>query len=326
MATNLDLATALADANTTHITLGQEIFANVLPGPWQLWTTQINDPTGRVQNNVIANVPEMREWVGARVLKRPRAYTQLITTKKFEATLPVERLLMKRDTTGTVAQMIGDFHRTQSQEYNVRVRAELDGSSGNGPTGYDAVALFNASHPHVNNGSGHSNTGTANLSHANFTAARAAMRNFRKESNEPFGIAPTHMRVGPDLESHAKEILEAKDRVTFTNMTGATTSSAVQNATLMPNVWAGDLDLVVDPQIPKTSGQEYYWDLYDLSKPVKPMGLLVERPIEAIGITDMDSEERFHNDRFLFGLEGEHAAFAGFWMTAYRNKGTAVGQ
>lgn len=318
MATNLDLDTALDAANTTHVTMGQELFAGGPAGSYQLWTDRIDDSSGSVQNNILTNAPIMRQWVGARQVKEPRAYTFSVKADPFEATLGIKRRTMTQDKTGTVAKLIGDFNRDNVPEYDRRVAAALDGSSGNGPTGYDGVALFNAAHPHVNSGSGHSNVATSDLSHANFNTARTAMRNYKREDGEPFGIIPTHMRVGPSLEQRAKEILEAKDRIAFTDMTAAETSAAVQNATLLPNVWAGELTLIVDPRV-----TTFYADVYDLSKPVKPMLLLVERGIEAIARTDMTDPHRFEYDEFLFGLEGEHKAAAGFWPTAYRLQGTA---
>lgn len=319
MGTELDIQTALAAANTTHISMGQEIFSNPLPGPYQLWTTRVDDSSGKVQNNILANLPIMQTWVGARKEKQPRAYTFSITAVPYEATLYLKRTTISRDKTGTVAKAIGDFHRDNAPAYDRAVAAALDGSSGNGPTGYDAVALFNSAHPHVNSLSGHSNvSASTDLSHANFNTARTNMRAFKTEAGEPFGILPTHMRVGPSLEQRAKEILEAKTRVVYSDMTAAETTAAVQNTTAMDNVWQGELQLVVDPRV-----TTYYCDLFDLSKSVKPMILLVERPIEAVSQTDMEGDRRFNDDEFVFGLEGDHVATAGFWQTAYRLQGTA---
>lgn len=321
MATNLDIATALSTANTTHISMGQEIFTGKLPGPWQLWTDQINDSSGLVQNNVLANDPIMREWVGPRQVKGLRAYTFAIEAKSYEATLSITRQELTRDKTGAVSKKIGDFNRNGAAEYDRRTAEVLDGSSGAGPTGYDGVALYSAAHPHVNSSSGHSNLSAVDWSHANFNTARTAMRNFKNEQGEPMDIEPTHVRCGPDTEQRVKEVLEAKDRISFTDMVAAQTTTAVQNATLMPNVWQGECAVVVDPRVAKTNA--YYVDIFDLSKPVKPMLLLVERAIEAIPRTDMDDPNRFDNDEFLFGLEGDHVATAGFWQTAYRLQGTA---
>ena len=113
MATDLDIDTALAAANTTHVSMGQELFSGKLPGPWQLWTQQIDDPAGVVRNNFLTNAPEMREWIGARQVKMPRAYHFTMTAKKYEATLGVKRQTLSRDKTGTVAKSIGDFNRDE---------------------------------------------------------------------------------------------------------------------------------------------------------------------------------------------------------------------
>ena len=321
MATNTHIQTAFAEANRIHMTLGQDLFAEVMPGPYSLWTTTQTGSSGKYQNNFLANLPELQRWTGPRDEKSPRAYTQQIDTLPYEATLALKRTDLTRDQTGAVAQAIGDFNRGQLSSKNRHVADALDGTSGNGPTGYDGVSLFNASHPHVNSGSGHSNLSAGtNLSHATFNTARSAMRKFLKESGSPFQITPTHMRVSPDLEQRAKEIADAADVIKFTDMTASDSTTAVQNATAMTNVWRGSVDVVVDNEI---TSNTYYWDLMDLSKNVKPMILVIERDIEPITRTDMDDPRRWDFDEVLFGLEADYVAVAGFWPLIYRSTGTA---
>jgi phage major head subunit gpT-like protein len=317
MATNLDLDAGLQSANTTFQAMREELFTGAqLAGPYAMWTDIVPN-TGRWENHFIANWPIMRQWTGARQEKVLRDYSEILTPVSYEATLPIKRLTITRDKTGAVGKAIDGFMRQNVMAHDQTVASSLDGTSGTGPTGYDAVALFSASHGQVPNTSNIS-SGT-NLSHANFSTARATMRKLQFENTEPAQIVPTHARCGPDLEQRYKEILSADTRIVFTDMQSDESTTAVQNATQIANVWQGELVLVVDPRV-----TTFYWDLYDLSKPNnKPMTLIDERRPEAINKTDMTDERRFQFDEFLYGLEGEWKVGAGQWMTAHRGTGTA---
>ncbi|GGA82448.1 head protein [Brucella endophytica] len=72
----------------------------------------------------------------------------------------------------------------------------------------------------------------AELTSANFVAAKVAMASYRRSSGKTLGIAPTHMVVPPVLEEKARQLL---------------------NATLInggeSNVWAGSVELIVTPYL-----------------------------------------------------------------------------
>jgi phage major head subunit gpT-like protein len=158
-----------------------------------------------------------------------------------------------------------------------------------------------------------------NLSWSTFDAARTAMRQLTFENGEPAGVNPTHMRVGPALESRAKAILEAKERIRFTDMTTADTTTLAQNATAVTNVWAGELTLVVDPRV-----TNYFWDLYDLSKPgVRPIELYEGQAPHPVNLDQMTDYPRYTDDVFVYGLEADFVFDSGMWMVGYRATGTA---
>jgi len=324
MSYNLSLSAGLASAQTTYQAAFENLYAgNMLPGGWSLWTEKLTGNAKTISLQSIANFPVMSEWNGAKIEKYLRHYALTATLKKFEATLPIQRMdLTYEGGMPIIGRAIDAYLRQQVTAYDKSCADVLDSASGAGPTGYDLVALFSASHPHGAAGALQSNIGAGvNLNWRTFDAARQAGTEYRFENGEPAGIRYTHMRVGPKLERVAKEILEAKDRIAYTDMFAAASTTAVQNATLFPNVWAGELKLVVDPRI-----TTYYWDLYDLSKPgVRPLMLYEGRAPEPVLLDQMDGERRFNTDEFVFGLEGDWVPFAGHWMTAYRGTGTAVG-
>ncbi len=76
----------------------------------------------------------------------------------------------------------------------------------------------------------------ADLSTANYKAARAAMMEYRADGGRVLGIKPTTLVVPPALEEQALEIV-----------------NAVQNDVGASNVWSGTADLIVTPFISSMS-------------------------------------------------------------------------
>lgn len=322
MGHNADIETSLFNANTTFVERGSELSRMaIMPGPYALWTEVLQNE-GNWERHFLRNHPMMRQWTGARQLKQLRAYKENLLPVPYEATMPIPRLTLVRDKTGSVEQAIDVFVSQAAMAYDEAVAGSIDGSSGNGPTGADGVSLFNNSHPNVNSGSGHDNlAASTNFSHANFNTARAAMRKFVFENGQPMHVRPTHIRVSPDLEQRAKEVLEAKDRLVAIDEGADEATSAVIAATSKVNVWAGECTVVVDERI---TSNTYYWTLFDLSKGgMKPMVLIEERRPQPIHLTEMTDEKRFWEDDFYYGMEGEWKVGAGEWQLAYRGTGTA---
>ncbi|HYH17578.1 MAG TPA: Mu-like prophage major head subunit gpT family protein [Azospirillum sp.] len=70
----------------------------------------------------------------------------------------------------------------------------------------------------------------ADLTHANYEAARTAMQNLKRDHGEPLGVNPTHLVVPPSLEGKGRQILENQ-----------------RKANGEDNEWKGTAQLVVVP-------------------------------------------------------------------------------
>lgn len=323
--TNLALQETLLQSATQFEAAFQEIFRDAqVPGEFSKYTEMKTGKTIQLMLLVMANTPTMRKWLGSRVEKYLRSYSQTITLETFEATLPMKRILMDYvDSVGTIKDAIDTFVNNTSTAFDEQASAVLDGSSGVGPTGYDGVALFSASHPHGPSGN-QSNlaSGTA-LSYSAFDAGRAAMAGWRFENGTPARRKATHMRVGVALETRAKEILSATQRVVAVANDALEAGTRVA-ATTIDNVWKGELELIVDPRIPPSGTGAFYWDLMDLrSSKLRPIVGYVGRAPEPIHQLDMEGDRRFNQDELVFGIEGDFTFAAGHWMTCYRGTGTA---
>lgn len=322
MTTNLDISAGLANANTTFMTGHADIFSGgALPGMYQAWTEDIQS-NGRIDRNFLANLPKTRKWVGARQIRGVRHYAYTALPESYENTLVFKRLDLTRDKTGTVGQAIGNWLAQEADAHDISVAAALDSNSGTGDTGYDGVALFSASHPHVASSAGYSNIGAGtNLTHANYVSARAIGRLLTHENGALAHIVYSDMRVGPYLEGRAREITGANIVVKHYNSSGVETASAgaVSQSEGMDNVHRGEVRLHVDDRV-----TTYFWDLFDLTKGSnRPMALVRERDLQPWEQTAMNDERRVHDDEFMWGHDGEWIAIPSMWVLAYRGTGTA---
>lgn len=320
---NLDPQSALVDANTLFTTIGQEMFApdKTIDGNFAIYTHEASVPNGVWTRNFGANHPIMALWDGAREKKTAfRVYTETARPVSYQATLQLPRRTFLNDKTGVVQGHITRFYDMVGPAFDQAVTTAFDSASGAGPTGYDGVALFSTAHPHVNSGDTASNLAAGtNLSHANAFAARAVGRKLKGENGEPLGIVYNMLRVGPDLEQKAKEIFDANERYIATNTNGTEATAGVVDTTTYPNVWAGAVQIFVDPRV-----TTYYWTMMDLTKgsELRPMRLLVERRPEPLMRTEMTDPARWEGDLYEWGIEGEYKAIAGDWITCYRGTGT----
>lgn len=264
----------------------------------------------RVSIPVVTSLPRLREWLGSRVSKDLRAFRQDVDIKTYEATVQIKRRDLDGDSSGAVAAaLIGSFpQRLQAMLEDVCITTLV----ANALTGYDGVALLNASHP-FSSGTGNNITTDA-LGFASFRAAKQAMRLFADEDGTPLNMNPTHLLVGPQNERTALEVVGA-DRPVPYSASAQDASSSIVAATTITNVYAGECQVIVSPWI--TGGQ---WFLMDLSKPgIRPMVRAVHRELEPISTVEdgMTHYVRFTYDEYHFGVEGDFTYAPGVWQTVY---------
>lgn len=309
----------LAASNVTFLAKFGELFSGVLPGEYSKYSDSLKVDTLVTEFDVITNHPKMRKWVGARREQKMRAYSQRVTLEPWEVTIPVSRRdLQFSDKLGLVAKSIKDALNQEVTAYDDAVHTGYVSNSGAGPTGYDNVSLFNASHPHGYLGATQGNLGALALTPANLDAVMTIMMSYRMENGNNYRVRPTHLRVGPKNANNAKTILTTTQRLIAVNNTGAEAASAVVAAAGISNVYQGQLELIIDPNLIGT--MDDWWEVLDLSKPgLRPVIHVIGRPPTAIHQDKMDSDRRFQHDEFLYGLEGDWTVAAGLWQLAYRN-------
>lgn len=156
----------------------------------------------------LGKFPQMREWVGKRVIKDMAESSYQITNKKYESTLGVDRADIEDDNLGlysTIAQSMGQ----EASDFLDRKIAELlkDGFTA---TCYDGQNFFDDEHPVYPNADG---TGTASLVSNIYkkTDSDDGTPWFLLSLNRPLKPLIHQQRTGMEMES----LTDAKDESVF---------------------------------------------------------------------------------------------------------------
>lgn len=295
-----DIEAKLDAARTRFIAQAGDIFSGPLPGTWNLIADRLDAPDGKVTLLDAGPSRGMRRWVGEKQFGAFRLYDKSIKTEPNEASFEIRRTDLSRDSIGVINKRIDTFITDQSDEFDYEVWDSLLSN----PTGIDGVALLANSHPFGNGGTWDNLTGDA-LSHSAYVTAKSFGLSLKHEHGRFLKIRYTDLFVGPDLEHTAKEIVGA-DRTKAVDAADAESGTRI-GVTTKSNVYQGDVNVhVIEHFANGTNDTD--WLLMDLSKPVKPMAIAVERDLEMIEQMAMDAEQRFLRDVFRASVEGDYAA------------------
>ena len=190
-------------------TLADDVFADGVPGQWSTFADL--SPTSAKTNtlNVLEAFPVVREWTGAKKYDDVHAAGLSLTVKQWEASFSIKRIDYVGDTSGQLGKRIGMWLNGASRFYDKIATDVLVSSSGAGPTGYDGVALYSASHPRGPAGATQSNLTASALSFSVHDAVLQAMASIRDAKGEPIGAMPNVMMCGPKNQKLAKEITQS---------------------------------------------------------------------------------------------------------------------
>jgi phage major head subunit gpT-like protein len=114
-------------------------------GVWKLLSTVI--PSGTKSNTYgwLGAFPQMREWVGDRVVKDMAEFAYQITNQKFESTLGVDRTDIEDDNLGQYRVMAREMADEYERFMNRRLADLISGGFAN--LCFDGQPFFNAEHP-----------------------------------------------------------------------------------------------------------------------------------------------------------------------------------
>lgn len=204
-------------------------------------------------------VPQLSEWKGKRKISKLTRSKYSVIVKDFQASLEIDRNDVDDDQLGGIMMTLGQFG-DRAANHPIKLLSEAIENGTTNAT-YDGVSAFNNAHPArgeqtaaQDNIVSYSGSTVANFQ-TDLGAAKAQMRRFVDEANEPFtqNVSQLLAVVPPELEQTALQVLFAQ---TFD--TGG------------ENTYRGQADLWVNPRL--TASNEWY--LFNVGMRIKPFVFL----------------------------------------------------
>lgn len=252
----------------------------------------------------LSRFPQMREWVGEKVLSALRAYQYSIRNRRWETTIEVSRDHLADDNLGIYAaqaRLAGESARRLPDE--IVMDLVNDGFDNRC---FDGKSFFATDHPYAgseafsNKGTKALNGSTIAKAKASYGAARTAMLKASDETGRPLGTKPTILLVPPALEDTARSLTSA-DRLEDGKA----------------NIYRGTAEVVCDARLTSDTA----WFLIDGSRAVKPFIYQEREAPRVVQMTDMGSEMVFLRGVWLFGAEARAAGGYGFPQFAWGSTG-----
>lgn len=115
------------------------------PSQWPIIATRVTSTTREEEYGWLGRFPNLREWIGDRVIQNMKTHSYSIKNKTYEGTVSVDRDDIKDDNIGIYAPMFEEMGRSTKAHDDLLVWGLLK----QGWTGkcYDGQAFFDTDHP-----------------------------------------------------------------------------------------------------------------------------------------------------------------------------------
>ncbi len=267
---------------------------------YQKIATTVPSTTAETSYKWLGQIPQMREWIGAREIQSLAAYGYVIRNRKFEMTVSVPRDDIEDDQYGVYAPVFASMGQEAAQHPNVLCFEAL--KKGFRELCFDGRPFFAQDHP-----SGEAGKDAAcNMTHAkldadSYEAARASMMLLKGDKGKSLNLVPDLLVVSPANEKAARMILKA-DQINGTT-----------------NVLKDTAELLVETEL---ADKPDAWFLLCTKRFLKPLIFQNREKIKLISKIRDEDENVFLQDEFVWGASGRSNAGYGFWQMAYGSDGT----
>jgi len=282
---------------------------DAVTGTWQETTMVI--PSGGAENDYkwLTNWPQMREWIGDKVINSLKAAKYVLANKDWEATIEVDRNDIDDGNLGgysVQAEMIGQ----SAGEFFDDLDAGLKNNAFISKC-YDDQFFYDTDHP-VEDAGGDtvsvSNRGTAVLSNAGLAAAEAsigaaqiAIMNVTRDGGKKLNLQGNLLEV-PGALKNVANMLANNEKL----------------ADGSPNPFKGQFTVKVNPLLTSNTA----WMLHVTTKKVKPFLIQERKKPVFVSMTDAsNSESVFMRKKFLYSVEARAVPGYGFWQLSYGSTG-----
>ena len=302
-----------ADLEALRVTLSTA-FNNAFAGTPAWWNrvamlNQTDEKIGRM--GWIANLPQVRELVGDRVVQNFAERSHDIVNKDRDLTVGIHRDQLDTRLMGGYAMQYAAMGEIVAKHPDTLMVSLL--RNGQASLCFDGQFFFDTDHPvslsnsSLGTFSNYEASGRA-LTLDNYGVVRAAMMGRLGENGLPAGVMPNLLVVPPQLEAIAKMIATAD---TIINTAGATPAAGAAGT---QNIWKGTVDVLV---VPELAVDATTWYLLDTRRVVKPLVYQRRRSFE-FSILGMDSEHFKKKSEILIIGDAADAGGYGFPHLAYK--------
>ncbi len=243
-------------------------------------------------------IPQMRKWVGPRVIENLKSNVYQLLNEDYELTIGVGQNEFEDENLGIYSNLFEEMGRSARKWPDDIIKIALQ--AGDTTDSYDGQPFFSVDHPiDPAKPTGQDNlfTGTA-LSAANYETGRAAMKCLTGEDGQGLGMSPNLLIVPPQLEGTARTILKA-DLISGGNT----------------NVFANSAQLLV---VDELCDEPTVWYLMDTSRAIKPLLFQQRKAPRFIAKTDPSDDRVFYDKEFVWGVDSRGAAGYSLWFMASR--------
>lgn len=278
-------------------TLFNEAFQAVEP-KWPTVAMEVPSEDSSEDYSWLGDLPQLREWVGDRVVRNLAASGYTIRNKDFEGTIALKRNDVEDDKVGLYRPRIQGLGGQAARHPDALV-FDLFGNGFTTGLCYDGQPFFAPQHQAGD--TLQSNRSNRILSGAAYAEARAQMMSLTSDTGEPLEIVPGLLAVPPQLEEAGLEIL---------------TAERLSNG--QTNPWKGTAKLLV---VPRLSKWPTYWFLMDVSREIKPFIFQRRTQANFVALTADDDQNVFMRKEYLYGVDYRGNVGYGLWQLAYGSTG-----
>lgn len=292
-----------------------------------LWSPElavtIPSSTRREEYNWLDRVPQMRKWLGPRVIAQVAAHSRQLLNEPYEQTIELDKYDVEDDKVSLFYQGIAMQGAAAGKWPDTTVAAFISWAAssqlpdGTPNLGFDGVPLYSTAHPVLGGveGAAYSVTGSTTqsnlllntpLTYDNYIAARVRMQNLVGLDGLPLGVDPNLLVVTPALAPMAKLIVEAEY---VPSTAGLLAGGVTAGASPMTNTWRNSAKVLVLPQL---ANKPQNWWLHD-TRQMKPYMFQLRTAPQFTQLTAPTSENVFKLHKFLYGVEARGAAAETLW-------------
>lgn len=254
----------------------------------------------------LGTVPQVREWVGGRVVKPLRSQGVTIVNKVWEATIRVDADESRRDKTGQIMIRVNELARRVATHPNkLLTQLVLSGTSA---AAYDGAAFFSGSRSEGDSGT-QSNSITHDAATPTSPGAQEMYDGIVKGIAQIIGFKDDQ---GEPMNESAREFLVM---VPMSFLPATLTALSAQQVDASSNPLAAAtpfrVDWVANPRLTWTDK----FAVFRTDGQSRPFIFQEELPVQVQALAE-GSELEVNENQHQYGVKAIHAAGYGFWQDA----------